>query len=63
MPVLSTPPEYVARRFQRGAATLMVALVILVVLTVIVLASTNVALFEQRTATNENRQRLSDEPG
>ena len=61
MPVLSTPPEYVARRFQRGAATLMVALVILVVLTVIVLASTNVALFEQRTATNENRQRLSDQ--
>jgi hypothetical protein len=46
---------------QRGVATLMVALVILVILTVIVLASTNVALFEQRTATNENRQRLADQ--
>ena len=48
-------------RQQRGVATLMVALVILVILTVIVLASTNVALFEQRTATNENRQRLADQ--
>lgn len=56
-----TPLRTAGRRFQRGAATLMVALVILVVLTVIVLASTNVALFEQRTATNENRQRLADQ--
>ncbi len=54
-PFLSVP------RLQRGVATLMVALVILVILTVIVLASTNVALFEQRTATNENRQRLADQ--
>ena len=46
---------------QNGVATLMVALVILVILTVIVLGSTGVALFEQRTATNENRQRLADQ--
>ena len=39
----------------------MVALVVLVILTVIVLSSTGVALFEQRTATNENRQRLADQ--
>lgn len=57
----SAPRRAVTSRFQRGAATLMVALVILVILTVIVLASTNVALFEQRTATNENRQRLADQ--
>ena len=49
------------KRLQKGAVTLMVALVVLVILTVIVLASTNVALFEQRTATNENRQRLADQ--
>jgi len=46
---------------QRGVATLLIALVILVILTVIVLSSTGVALFEQRTATNENRQRLADQ--
>ena len=41
-------------RKQRGVATLMVALVILFILTVIILASSNVALFEQKTATNES---------
>jgi hypothetical protein len=48
-------------RRQRGVATLMITLVVLVILTVIVLASSNVALFEQKTATNENRQRLVDQ--
>ena len=60
MRTFSRPTASGPRR-QRGVATLMVALVILVILTVIVLASTNVALFEQRTATNENRQRLADQ--
>lgn len=60
MPTHTRPNEHGPGR-QRGVATLMVALVILVILTVIVLASTNVALFEQRTATNENRQRLADQ--
>jgi hypothetical protein len=41
--------------------TLLVALVVLIILTVIILASTNVALFEQKTSTNENRQRLADQ--
>lgn len=48
-------------RHQKGVATLMVALVILAILTLIVLASTGMSLFEQRTATNENRQRLADQ--
>jgi Tfp pilus assembly protein PilX len=48
-------------RRQRGVATLMVTLVVLVILTIIVLSSANVALFEQKTATNENRQRLADQ--
>lgn len=48
-------------REQRGVATLLVTLLILVILTVIILASSNVALFEQKTATNENRQRLADQ--
>jgi type II secretory pathway pseudopilin PulG len=48
-------------RAQRGAATLFVTLVILVILTIIVLASSNLALFEQKTATNENRGRLAEQ--
>ena len=43
---------------QRGAVTLLVALVVLGILVVIVLYSTQVAFFEQRTATNENRAEL-----
>ena len=43
---------------QRGLATLLVALVILGILTIVVLYSTHVAFFEQRTTTNENRSRL-----
>ena len=43
---------------QRGAVTLLVALVVLGILVVIVLYSTQVAFFEQRTATNENRAQL-----
>lgn len=50
-----------AIRQQTGAATLMVTLVIFAILALIVITSTNVALFEQRTATNENRQRLADQ--
>jgi hypothetical protein len=43
-------------RHQRGAATLLVALSMLVILTIIVLTSANVGLFEQKTTTNENRE-------
>lgn len=45
---------------QKGIATLLIALVLLVILTLIVLGSSNVALFEQKTATNENRQNLTE---
>jgi hypothetical protein len=48
-------------RRQQGVATLVITLVVLVILTIIVLSSSNVALFEQKTATNENRQRLADQ--
>ncbi len=48
-------------RTQRGVATLVVTLIILAILTVIVLSSSSVALFEQKTATNENRQKLADD--
>ncbi len=43
---------------QRGAVTLLVTLVVLGILVVIVLYSAQVAFFEQRTATNENRSQL-----
>jgi Tfp pilus assembly protein PilX len=50
-----------ARRHQTGVATLVVTLVILAILTIIVLSATHVALFEQKTTTNEYRQRLADQ--
>ena len=58
---LPTPAPRHSLRRQRGIATLVTTLVILFILTLIVLASSNVALFEQKTATNENRQRLADQ--
>jgi hypothetical protein len=54
-------PRIRTPRSQRGVTTLIVALVILVILTIIILSSSSVALFEQKTATNENRQRLADQ--
>lgn len=44
---------------QRGGTTLFVVVTLLVMLTIIVLASTNIALFEQKTANNANRQILA----
>jgi hypothetical protein len=58
---LPTPAFRTSLRRQRGVATLVTTLVILFILTLIVLSSSNVALFEQKTATNENRQRLADQ--
>jgi hypothetical protein len=54
-----TPRYSAARRLQRGVTTLVVALCLLVVLTIIILTSSNVALFEQKTTVNENRQMLA----
>ena len=48
-------------RRQRGVTTLVVVLSLLVIVTLLVLASTNMALFEQKTASNENRQKLADQ--
>ena len=54
-----SPRFSAVRRLQRGVTTLVVALCLLVVLTIIILTSSNVALFEQKTTVNENRQMLA----
>jgi hypothetical protein len=46
---------------QRGVTTLVVVLSLLFILTLVVLASSNVSLFEQKTTTNENRQKLAEQ--
>jgi hypothetical protein len=51
----------VAARQQKGVATLVVVLSLLFILTLIVLGSSNIALFEQKTAANESRQKLVDQ--
>lgn len=53
LPVLS--------RSQAGITTLAITLILLVVLTLIVLFSTNVAFFEQRTTTSENRAEITQQ--
>lgn len=45
----------------RGATTLIVVIILLVILSIIVLFSTNVAFFEQRTTTAENRARIGEQ--
>lgn len=50
-----------ARRDQQGVTTLAITLLLLVILTVMVLFSTNVGFFEQRTTNNENRARLAEQ--
>ncbi len=54
-------PAHGAPRRQKAIATLLVVLVIVVILTLVLLMSTTFALFEQRTATNENRARLAEQ--
>jgi Tfp pilus assembly protein PilX len=58
---LSRPAFHQRRSRQSGVATLVVVLVVLVILTIIVLTSSSVAMFEQKTATNENRSRLAEQ--
>ncbi len=43
---------------QRGITTLVIAVLLLVILSLVVLFATSVGVFEQRTATNENRAKL-----
>lgn len=46
---------------QQGVTTLAISLMLLVILSVIVLFSTNVTFFDQRTTINENRARLAEQ--
>jgi Tfp pilus assembly protein PilX len=46
---------------QRGITTLAVTLILLVIVTVMVLFSTSIGFFEQKTTTNENRSRISQQ--
>ncbi|MEO7359595.1 MAG: PilX N-terminal domain-containing pilus assembly protein, partial [Gemmatimonadaceae bacterium] len=44
---------------QKGVTTLVVTLILLGIVTIMALFATSVGFFEQKTATNENRSRLS----
>ncbi len=46
---------------QRGMTTLTITMLLLAIVTMIVLVSTNVAFFEQRTSVAENRSRLAEQ--
>lgn len=46
---------------QRGVSTLAVTLILLVIITAMVLFSTSVGYFEQRTTTNQNRARIAEQ--
>jgi Tfp pilus assembly protein PilX len=49
------------RRRQRGISTLAITMLLLLILSVVVLFSTSVGFFEQRTAVNENRARIAEQ--
>jgi hypothetical protein len=49
------------RRSQSGITTLAITLILLVIVTMMVLFSSNVGFFEQKTTTNENRSRISQQ--
>ena len=48
-------------RKQRGAATLFITMVMLLILGLVVFGSVAVGMFEQRTATNDNRAQLAQQ--
>ena len=48
-------------RKQKGATTLVIAIILLVVLSLIVAFSTNVAFFEAKTTKNENRAKIVEQ--
>lgn len=50
-----------SRRKQRGITTLAVTLILLVIITMMVIFSANVGFFEQKTTTNQNRARISQQ--
>ena len=55
MPPMTNPS------LQRGVSTLAVTLILLVIMTAMVLFSTSVGYFEQRTTTNQNRARIAEQ--
>jgi len=48
-------------RRQRGVSTLAITMLLLIIISLVVLFSTSVGFFEQRTATNENRARIAEQ--
>jgi hypothetical protein len=58
---MKTPRDPQLAGSQRGVTTLVVVLSLMFILTLVVLASSNVSLFEQKTTTNENRQKLAEQ--
>jgi hypothetical protein len=58
MPTRQIEPT-ACRRSQRGATTLAITLIMLVIITAMVLFSASVGYFEQRTTTNQNRARIA----
>lgn len=50
-----------SRRHQGGVTTLAITLILLVIITLMVIFSTNVGFFEQKTTTNQNRARISQQ--
>jgi hypothetical protein len=56
-----TMTSFNGRRRQRGISTLAITMLLLLILSVVVLFSTSVGFFEQRTAVNENRARIAEQ--
>jgi hypothetical protein len=52
---------FTGRNHQRGISTLAITMLLLLILSVVVLFSTSVGFFEQRTALNENRARIAEQ--
>ena len=56
-----TMTSFNGRCSQRGISTLAITMLLLLILSVVVLFSTSVGFFEQRTAVNENRARIAEQ--
>lgn len=56
-----TMTSFNGHRRQRGISTLAITMLLLLILSVVVLFSTSVGFFEQRTALNENRARIAEQ--
>lgn len=49
------------RKSQRGVSTLVITMLLLLIISIVVLFSTSVGFFEQRSASNENRARIAEQ--